>query len=412
MTATGAHKFSAEAELKRVINQGERILWAGRPDVQAIVKTAHRGKKTPWLYRLISLLLVAWIGYTFWNQSEGGSAFDWKVLLLVGIVAGTTALLMAYRSFGSGKPLIRWATPLSYGITDQRVLILRDGSIENEFSQRDVMQASLMPRKGVPGFSDIVWAQKAAKGSFRHGGAISPLKQEKLQTGFKALAGAERVKRILDTWVQKQSRQTRAQDDNFVKRASSSSASEEKAGVEQQHIADAVRYLSPVYGFSLEFPASWEITSRYRRLAFGKWGLEREAVWSVPDAKPKWNVIRGHNESNTHVEIQVHKTAPINSLEALTQTSKAASFLGTGEVLDHEASITVNGIPGFYVTRKCGNAASILPEQIQQKLSFWQQRQYVLHDGTYQYYIVAMWPADAPAQRGVCEAIIASLKPC
>ena len=92
--------------------------------------------------------------------------------------------------------------------------------------------------------------------------------------------------------------------------------------------------------------------------------------------------------------------------------SAAARFLGTGEVLDYQASITVNGIPGFYVTRKCGNEASILPGQIQEKLSFWQQRQYVLHDGSYQYYIVAMWPVDVPAQRGVCEAIIATLKPC
>ena len=133
----------------------------------------------------------------------------------------------------------------------------------------------------------------------RHGGYISPLKQEKLETGFKALNDGKVVKRILDEWVDKQSQHTRAQDDRFVNPPNGDTGSNEQARGEKPNIGTAAIYISPVYGFSIKFPDSWEITSRYRRLAFGKWGLEREAVWSVPDAKPKWNVIRGQNESNT-----------------------------------------------------------------------------------------------------------------
>jgi len=91
-------------------------------------------------------------------------------------------------------------------------------------------------------------------------------------------------------------------------------------------------------------------------------------------------------------------------------TSNAASLLGTGEVIDHDPSISINGIPGFYVTRHCGNPGSILPSQIQEKLAYWHMRQYILHDGKHQYYIEAMWPADDPAQRKICEAIVATLR--
>jgi hypothetical protein len=93
-------------------------------------------------------------------------------------------------------------------------------------------------------------------------------------------------------------------------------------------------------------------------------------------------------------------------------TSSAARMLGTGEVTDHQAAFTINGIHGFYVTRQCGNEVSILPAQIQEKLCYWNMRQYVLHDGHYQYYVEAMWPADSPGQREVCEAVVATLTSC
>jgi len=89
--------------------------------------------------------------------------------------------------------------------------------------------------------------------------------------------------------------------------------------------------------------------------------------------------------------------------------SSAASLLGAGEVVDSNPDISINGIPGFYVTRHCGSAGSILPSQIKDMLSYWYMRQYILHDGQYQYYIEAMWPAEDDGQQEICESIIASL---
>ena len=399
---------STDSPVNLVLNKNEKIIWSGQPDLQAVANTAYPGKRLLWLHKYISLGLVAWIAYTLWNQWQNqGGTYDWRLLLVVGI----TALGFFFSSIHSNSQLMRWMEQLSYVITNKRVLILRKGAVENEYSQSDVMQASLIPRKGAPGFSDVIWAKKVGSTSHHNGGFPRPLKQEKLLTGFKALADSEGVMQILDDWIAEQKTTTHLEDTAFVN--SKITGNEKEKGVnENTESARTEKLTSPVYGFSIEFPATWEITSRYRKLAFGKWGIEREATWSKPAAKPKWNVIHGQNESKTYVEIQVQKVAPFNTLESIMDTSKAASLLGTGEVTDHDPSVVINGIPGFYVTRHLGNTDSILPSQIQEKLAHWYKREYILHDGKYQYYIEAMWPSDDPAQREICEIIIATLKAC
>jgi hypothetical protein len=394
---------STDTPFNLVLEEDEKITWSGRPDMQAVVNTAYPGSRR--LNKYAALALVCWIVYALWNQAQGqGLAYDWRLLVLTGI----TALGFFYSAIHAKNKLMQWMENLSYAITNQRVIILRDGTVENEYSQRDVMQASLIPRKGVPGFSDVIWAKKVNKTYGRRHGFPTPLKQEKLLTGFKALADSEGVMQILDDWVAEEETSTHLEDAAFFD-GKMMGSEKDKGANEETKSTSSEKLVSPVHGFSVEFPSSWKITSRYRKLAFGKWGIEREAVWSTPAEKPKWNVIRGQNESRTHVEIQVQKVAPFNTLESIMDTSKAASFLGTGEVIDHDPSIVINGIPGFYVTRKCGNPDSILPSQIQEKLAYWHMRQYILHDGTYQYFIEAMWPAENPEQLKTCEVIIATL---
>lgn len=394
------------SDIEHLLDSNEKVIWSGQPDLQAMTKTAHRGKHKPWMLQLVAVLLIVWVVYKYLNPTGDGSPMGWMAL-----VVGGSAVGMYFMSVNLGKSLIRWARPLAYAITDKRVLIFRNGAIEKAFTQGDVQQVILIPRKGVEGFSDIVWEKEAWKASGKSGAYPSPLKQEQLETGFKALADGEVVKRILDTWVKQQASVTQQQDDEFIDKKRADSFIEEATdGV--ANVSGAINYLSPVYGFSLEFPDSWQVTSRYRKLPFGKWGIEREAKWSVPVAKPKWNVIRGQNESKTYVEIQVQKVEPFNTLESLMNTSSIAGMLGSGEVTDHEASITINGIAGFCITRHCGGGASILPAQVQGMLSDWNMRQYILHDGQYQYYIEAMWLDEAPGQQEVCEAVVATLASC
>jgi hypothetical protein len=247
------------SDIEHLLDNDENIIWSGQPDLQAMTKTAHPGKNRPWILRLVAVLLIAWVASKYWNQTGAGSTMGWMALIV-----GVSAILFFFKSFTVDRPLIRWAQPLGYAITDKRVLIIRNGAIENEYSQGDVMQASLIPRKGVEGFSDIIWAKKAFKGSARTGSYPSPVKQEKLQTGFKALADGEAVMRVLDTWVAQQDKNTRLQDDEFVgsKGDDDAAGKDDKAPDHASGLSNTAKFVSPLYGFSLEFPASWEIASR------------------------------------------------------------------------------------------------------------------------------------------------------
>lgn len=395
-----------QIDIQGLLDKDETIIWSGQPDLSAIKKTRRKGNGL--FFKLaggVFLIAFIWVISDSSNVWTTGSAMTW-----VWVVAIAGALWLVYsRLYASPKKLKCWVTSLTYAITDKRILILKGEQIEQAFTLSDVLQTQISERKGAPGFKDLIWEKRAierrtSSGNVRY---VSPLECEQAETGFKALADADSVKHILDSWINTQKNALQQVDDNFISSQSADTVNE--VIDDSVKSSNSILYASPLYGFSIDFPASWDITSRYRKLAFGKWGIEREAVWSTPDNKPKWNVIRGQNETNTHVELQVQKIAPFNNPKSLM--SSTASLLGAGEVIDSNPDISINGIPGFYVTRHCGSAGSILPSQIKDMLSYWYMRQYILHDGQYQYYIEAMWPAEDDGQREVCETVIATLLP-
>lgn len=392
--------------IERILNKNEKILWSGQPDLHAIKQTRYSGGGF-----INKLIAVVFIAAFIWVMNTGEAVWHTgPVMIWVWVMVAATTLWMIYKRLYYNKiKLKQWVESLIYVITDQRILILRGGEIDQTPDLSDVLHTQLISRKGSLGFSDLIWEKRAINvGSGDHRRYVSPLEREQAEDGFKALPDATAVKHILDKWIKQQQSIIQKQDSESIKQSQTPVSGDTGESI----VSRLDEYVSPRYGFSMGFPASWEISSRYRKLAFGKWGIEREAIWSIPGSKPAWNVIRGQNQTNTFVEIQVQKVAAFNTLESLMGTSKVATALGNGEIIDHKASISVNGIPGFYVTRHSGTGASILPSQIEEILSNWYMRQYVLHDGNYQYYIQAMWPADHQGQQEVCEAIVETLKPC
>ena len=90
------------------LNENEKIIWSGRPDLQAVANTAYPGKRTLWLHKYISLALVCWIAYTLWTEWQGlggrGVIYDWRLLLVVGI----TAVGFFYSAIHANRQLMRW----------------------------------------------------------------------------------------------------------------------------------------------------------------------------------------------------------------------------------------------------------------------------------------------------------------
>ncbi len=393
-------------DIEHILNKNEKILWSGQPDLQAIKQTRYSGGG--FINKLIAIVFIA--GF-IWVMNTGEAVWHTgPVMIWVWVIAAATTLWTIYKRLFLNKiKLMKWAKPQTYVITDQRILILRGGDIDQAPDLSDVLQTQLISRKGSLGCSDLIWEKRAINiGSGDHARYVSPLEREQAEDGFKALPDAMAVKKILDKWIKQQQLIVQNQDSESINQSQTTTS----GNPGNSTVSKFNEYVSPRYGFSMGFPSSWEISSRYRKLAFGKWGIEREASWSTPDSKPEWNVIRGQNKSNTFVEVQVQKLEAFNTLESLMGTSKVATALGNGEIIEHKASISINGIPGFYVTRHSGAGASILPTQINEILSNWHIRQYILHDGKYQYYIEAMWPVDHQGQQEICEAIIATLKPC
>jgi len=391
--------------IEHILKYNEKVLWSGQPDLQAIKQTRYPGGGMN--NTIIIVLLIA--GFV-WVMSRGEATWSTHPAMnWIWLATAASILWVIYkRLYFDKKKLMQWAGSLAYVITDKRILILRGGAIDHAPDLGSVQQFQTIPRKGSSGFSDLIWEKRAIDIRTSGGNvkSVSPLEREQAETGFKALADAASVKQILDDWVKQQQLIIQNQDSDSISQSQTTSSNSDNST-----ITKFKEYVSPCFGFSMGFPTSWEISSRYRKLAFGKSGIEREAKWSTPDAKPEWNVILGQNKSKTLVEVQVQKIAAFNTLESLMGTSGVATALGQGEIIDHEASISVNGIPGFYVTRHSG-AGFMLPSQIEEILSNWYIRRYILHDGIYQYYIEAMWPVDDQGQQEICEAIIATLKPC
>lgn len=424
-----------ESQLKRCLERGEKIEWAGRPDVMAFKKgivypyfiTTNNAFLDNRLFRrvlIIFLVIVLLLAIVF-PMVSGDEAmvvatpFGMNPIILLAIFF-LPVIFIIVRKFniyrqnnwkGRGEVL---AASLTYGITNNRLLILRDGVIEEEFVVSAV-HPKLVERLNAPGFGDIIWGKRALNRNHGHGRRASPLEIELSRIGFKALADADSVIQKIEAWRKRQVEKMSQEGEAFLDQSKQSPDSstvkvdrdeKKKPASGKQGISRSIK--NTTMGFSIEYPEQWDLKVRKRRLAFGKWGLEKEAVWSEEGDLSKWNVVRVESKLGSMVEVQVHKTKPINTFEKLIESN--AGVGGVLELLDKNPDFSVNGLKGYYVTRLTGgDSIPILGKLANIPETY--TRLHVFHDGQKQYYVESDWHKDAPAEGLLCEAIVASLKP-
>jgi hypothetical protein len=294
---------------------------------------------------------------------------------------------------------------------NNRLLILSNGVIEEEYLVSEV-HPKLVERLNAPGFGDIIWGKRVLHSHPES--RPSPLEVEKSRIGFKALADADSVMQKIEAWRKRQVEDMALEGEAFLNQSGLSPDSstikagrdeKEKSASEKQGISRSIK--NTTMGFSIEFPEQWDLKVRKRRLAFGKWGLEKEAVWSQQDDLSKWNVVKVESKLGSMVEVQVHKTKPINTFEKLVASNNGVG--GVLELVDKNPDFSVNGLKGFYVTRLTGgDSIPILGKLANIPETY--TRLHVFHDGQKQYYVESDWRRDAPAEGLLCEAIVASLK--
>ena len=389
-------------QVRKVIAADETLIWAGKPDVVAMRNGATRlgptlGRLSLLLSRLAIVALAIYIAIN--RDALNGSDADNLVNI---VLAGIAILVLLGPAFSTRqlKSFEKWASQLTYGITDRRALILQDGAIAEEYTIAEINEPKMKPRMHAPDFSDITWGRTVVIGGSDRPG-FDMRKRERLTQGFKALADGDTVLRFLRKIRAEHIHQAANDVEAFVE---ATPAAEEASNDARQRVT------SPTYGFSVDTPAAWNTRFRFKKVALGKFGIENEEQWEADaDAIPNWNVVRCDSPIGSYVEVQVHKVKPINTLDKMIN-SKAAKLVGLTEVVDQNASVDINGLPGFYLTRvRTGNQRSIKSGDVVNE-STWHMRQYVLHDGTNQYYIEALWPQDAPSEKRVCEAVARSLR--
>lgn len=388
---------SAKQQINQVIDRGERLIWAGEPDAEAMQQgTGHGGHRTAWFFLIVGTIAFIGIGLTAYSGNEAfvvglPESFEWPVILIAALVPFT----LLRRFLHNRSDVYDWAKGLTYGITDKRLLILSEGHIEHEYVISEVNQPTLIPRRNTPGFSDVVWGQTVAERTARHG-SISAKKQEEMRVGFKALADGEMVLRKIEDWRDMHLQRSAEETQSFIER-------HDDGELNHRNIRN------PTHDFSIEVPDSWGFQVRYRKLAFGKWGIEREAQWGAQETIPTWNVLRVDSVIGSYVELQVQTTKPVNTLDGMLN-SPAAAAVGLTKVIDQDADFEVGGIQGFYLTRERDGKANTVQTGQVVDVSTWHMRQYILYDGQRQYYFEAVWPEDSDSERAICLAIVATFK--
>lgn len=411
---TDTHRAAIEA----VLEPGETLEWSGGPDPVVMKKTLGkrpvRGAKVKWAIILIVVIVLLWSARDLplmdmitaapgmIRESQGTSVGGLSGILPVLIVP-----LIIFGIFW----LRRWQASahvdnLSYGITDQRVLIVRKGEIYEAWNPSELRRWKMNERAGARGFHDIIWDRRRLRG----GGddhRPSPLEREQARVGFKALPDGPAVVARLDAWRKKHDRQAeQASRAVLAEDAGASGALE--------------RLVHPTLGFSMERPTGWTPFVRRKKLVFGKFGVDATSDrWSSPEEADDWNVILVKDAMNAEVMLEVAETQPTVTLDAMTNSRAFKMFAREAELFDRQPELEIGGMPGFgfsmrlperYIPMITSPGKVQAPPRHREDEGSMVLHQAVVHDGRYQYYLRAIWADGDTLQEQACRRILESLR--
>lgn len=389
-----------EHSLEAVLEPGERLLWSGAPDQAVMKKTL--GKRKSSVFNLVFFILVLGaIALGLRDQLPGigqlnvtGLAISSNMIVTVFVAIAFIAVIVFLK---------RWQTSahvdnLAYGITDQRVLIVRKGKIMVSRKPSEIQWLELQERRGAKGFSDIIWEVQRASSSTDS--TPSPLQRERARIGFKALPDGAAVMDRLERW-----RNRHKQAAQEITRAATQAL---------QDGAPMERLRHPRMGFSIAIPPGWKQEVRVKKVVFGKTGVDMTAdKWYAPERDDDWNVIRLTGPDNAEVIVEVAKSPPLAKYDDMANPKMPGFMKKVVKVVDSERHVSINGLQGFSVDQELsgmGDSKMALGQssrRLQRLL-----RQLVLHDDAHQYYLIAAWSLGDEVQQAACEALLASFEGC
>lgn len=428
-----------EAVIQRVVEPGERIIWAGRPDYDALTEEARRVAtgRSAMVSGLKALAFVA-IAVVGWAYATGvgieGLPGLPGTIVQSQPVKTVVALfvVMAFAGLGfwinsrSARAFMRRAGALSYAITERRLLIVLDDEIETEYSPDTVRSPKLVAR--TRGFTDIQLEFRGAGQS----GRGDPLSQrERRRIGFKALADAEAVRDLIEGWRDAHlTASERSVEDFLADRPDRSIAGARDnpspgggrgsgdvpadGPATQDEIStprdlealddDEARIRGGRYDLAVTAPGGWDVKVRQRKHPFGKVSLD-VVRWQSPEDASGWNVVHVDGPFGTAVEVHVDAVAePTQGYQEAA--GSALSGMVAGEVVGSEPDLRRGRFRGWSVTRRRKALGGSAGSELDQPGFF---RHTTLHDGVLQLAFVTTWPVASEPLAEVVDRIEASV---
>lgn len=380
------------------VEPGERVLWAGAPDVEAAVASFRRG--VPALAGLVVLLGGGWFAArTVGVHPVDGLRMLWSAQPMALVVAGGALLLpwiLRAVKLDNRSRYRRHFENLTYAVTDRRLLVIEKDDVLG-FEPQELNQPTVVPRGA--GFDDVIFATLPYRSSGDSNNR-DPIRLERRKVGFKAIPNAEETKKFIERWIAGELAETAATVSDFVESVAEGPEGSAGAAVGARTIRGTEA------GLTITCPEAWSVEVRMKKKPFGKTFLDM-AKWKPFERADGWNTVRIEGPHGCEVVAEVFETPPLADYDSLANSRLAAL---AGELIDADPAVERDGLRGFFVTRRSpvqisgrtgtsGVAAVATPF-----------RTTVLHDGRRQLAIHSRWPEDSPELAAAVEAVVASIR--
>jgi hypothetical protein len=391
-----------------LVEPGERMLWAGHPDREAML---GRQARRFWLRMALTPVLLAGMAWLAVRALPVGAFesvpleifLESRVLVpLVIVLVGIPVLSGVLR-----KRFERYVGSLTYAMTDRRLLVVEGDEVVDQYRPEQLGRVHV--RRRSRGFDDVNFGRRS---STRAGTRVSrdAVQREREYVGFKALADADAMQAAIEKWVASHQSRAESASAGFLEAVTDSADRPEieRSDVDRtDHAAGgACRITHNALGLRIEFPESWRIRVRNKKKPRGRVFFDSER-WREPEEAGPWNVVLGEGPMRCSVEVEVFETSPTVSYEALSKGRVATAVAGT--VIDSDAAVEINSLNGFCVTRRkeiqvTESAVATLAEVVAL------QRETVLHDGRRQVWIRSTWPEESKVLGQVVDRIVRSTR--
>ena len=342
---------SAEQVVSRALDPGEKIVWCGRPDVDALLE--HRaGEET--LARKISL-----------GPTRSGQLLPSRAI----------------------RP---WAESLTYAITDRRLLIL-EGDVVTDAYTADLLR--IAPRLEIrgPSHGDVIFGTSEHEDGFPtapdrslvRSSLVPAIAREQMVKAFKALGDVESVKQSLDDWLRGHEERVRLSLRDFVGRS----------GPDDEEHARLVT--NARLGLSIVIPSGLALRVRERAAPTGKLVAEIQS-WSLLGDSDTWNTLEGRATRGFEIYFELLESPrPTMSLKKLE--GGFIKRLLVGKILGVQEDLVIGTFRGFAVRRSSRADGTVI-------------KQVLLHDGRRQFFSQGDWPEGWTEGEPAIDSIVQSLR--